>query len=1445
MAPNKRIRRRLILLFVLAFAILVTGIAGYFFTQWNRERQIEVASTRGLEAYRSGDYVAALPLLSKAVAARRQDLELALALGHSRLRNTDPNGRHLTASEKYFLHALSLDPKNEEALRELVRIYVATGDTTDALAYSDRLPGDDIDVITSRATVLRLNGRFDEALDEIGSIRKFAPNDSTWPLYEFTLRGERGDSGEEMLAAIEAYEADHPNNQGLALVRVSVLRSSGRVLEAARLARELINLPDIDEGIVVQLLDQLDALEMTSESRRMLERAVEIASVDPDVAGALVQRLWRRSQFREAIELALQANTNFPDEVEFLRQAADAAVLLGDREGAEAIYERLLEASTADDTARAQIDEMVLEVYRAGDTGPGELQDRLERIREARRFAPSNRSLALLEAETLERTGLRDAAIELYRDSFERTLSRQAGLELVDLLLRVRRYEEALQQSERLFGRYPNLESYLSRARAWIAIRQSGGDPFLLEGTGDDRPTIADRIRGAYVQTGRTAPEASTVLLPLLAAAAVLDEERSILEFAIDEALAHESISPSNLIQIANIRQGPDEKRIEELLTRAEELGAGAIEIGFARAEQARLTGDSEQVVAILDGLSRLPELDEPGNEAYLRRILTYLTDAEEGPGVLERMASILDRLPEDHEAATIVISFPGIWSSDPELANRALDQIERLVGRNSDTYVIAEARRAASAEMIDEAERSRLVVALNDLVRRSPGSVGALLVLSDLLRTGADPDWSASATFLRRVLELRPDQVGLYPTAIQLHQRIGDRDRAIEYLQRYQALAGDSAAARRRVALFVAQGLGDQAIEELELIADDSGSALDRISLAMFLARENRIEEALDQYEIALGIEPANRFAFDGRLILLATTGRLDEALAIAQRSDLLDERQKLTLRIELLLAAGEIDAASRVAGDLLEAHAEHVGTWLVVSRVRSENGDDSGSRNALRQALEIDPENAIALGQLVNQLASDPAAWTEARGLLPQLREEAPVVADVLELRMRAADPVTGRFTPDQTDLDDALALVDRHPTSVSPHRLAWTLHSVSGDHEQALQIARGALLSVSGDPEPALWGCESASALGDWETALELAATARDLSPTERRLDHALRLADLALRIGRDGTAYNELAPYLAILDDDEALLDQLPLEGRRMDGAERAPDDYRRLLLRALLRTGRLDAATNRILPLLTERPELALIWVSTARGLDPSLARPALERLTPVLELETAGRLTLGNAWLSLARSSEDPRDAERARALLTSLVEPGSPVRREGLLYLAQLARVDSGVEASNDLYRELIAAFDPREIDGFRTREDRRDEGRLAIDRRIYLAALNNLAFQLIDGDAKAIEESEGLIETALQLSVDELRPELLSTRASLLRSTGDREGALESLLEAIEADQTRLDLRISAVEILVALGRMDKARSIAGQGLDLGARYGFDPAQVELLRTLVEGSG
>jgi tetratricopeptide (TPR) repeat protein len=1448
MALNKRVRRRLILLCVLVFVLVVTVVAGYFFTKWSRNRQVDVAASEGMAAYLDGDYITALPKLSKAVTYKKEDLDLALALGHTRLRNIDVNGRHISASEKYFLHALSLDRENEEALRELVKIYVATGDTTDALTYSDRLPHDDIEIIKSRASVLRSVGRIDDALAEIDRIRLLSPNDSNWPLYEFTLRRERGDDPESMLGTLNEYEQSHPNNQALALTKASLLRSTGKIDESSRIARDLSNLPEIDPAIIIQLQQQLEMLEMNVEAEAILVRAGILAGEDPEIARALTDRLWRRSEYEAALDLSLEAYEAYPEELDFLRMAAAFATFVLDEEATQEIHQKLLVDSRADDTARAKVDEAVVAAYKSQSAATiKELQASLSLVRNARSLDSRNLNLMLMEASNLQRTGQSDAAMNIYRELFMVSGSRAAGRQLASLLLQTQQHQNALIQSERLFRFYPSLDSYMIRARAWIALKRSGTDPFALSGQSKGGIGITSRIRDTYEKTRERSGEAATPLLPLIAGAASLEDERESLEFAIDQALLQDDVPPEILLQIVAINDSLGGPRSEELLQRATKNGASAFDIAFSMAERARNLGEEEAALAILKDVRSRNDFLGAQRNLVLKQTLAFMASSPSSDQLLEEMSKIFDELPEDHEAARIISSYPGIWISSPELGQSALERIDLLLGKESTTYIVAEARQVISTKIDDDASRANSIVALNGVIRRSPESVVAMLVLSDLLRMGSNPDYSGAANYLRKALETRPDQISLYPTIIQLHQKIGDRDRAIEYLERYQKIAPNMNAARNRVSLYVKQGLTKEAILELKGIAAESNSPLDRISLALFLAREGMIDEALEQYDLGLDLDAENRFAFDGKLILLATVGRVEEALEIARKSEMLDARRLMTLEIELFLASGNLEAANQTSNELLAQFPESIGTWIILARVRSQLNDLPGARNALRQALMLDPENVIALGQLLPLLVADTNSWEEARSLLPRLKNDAPTLADVLELKMDSSDPVSGTFKPQADDLARSLQLVVNYPETVAPRHLAWTMHSIAGDHQGALRIAREAMINLPSDPNPALWGYESAVNLQEWDTALDLAVSGRDRSPSGRRLEHDMRIAELSLNMGRYGVALDALLPYEDLIADDEMIYAQLPTAKRLKDKEARLPKKFRKLLLKALLLSGRLDDAEIQFMSILQQDPELLFVWTSLIQGMEPSIGRDALQRVSPLLVDKPEKRLALGNNWLQLAKKSDNPEDAEMATRIIDELLAEEPMLLRKAMLCKAQLTEHVGDIEESNRIYRELVELFTVDELASFKTVQNLKGQERInTLDLiQVYLTTLNNLAFQLKELEADDLKEAIVRINDAISIAPLGIQPELMDTKAQIFMAGGNDASALVVIEKAIQMAPTRLDLRIQAIKILIRLERIDQASMLAQQSFALTNQYRYKKELVDQLRALIEKIG
>ena len=1441
MALNKRVQRRLILLSILIVLITTGLIGGFFYARWNREQQVLLAAEQGMEAYEAGDYLTALPKLSKAVSTKKDDLELTLALGQSRLRNIDPNGRHVRASEKFFLHALSLDPKNEEALRELVNIYIATGDTANVITYSDRLPDDDIDIIAKRVSSLRSSGRYEEALAETARIRDLEPNNGTWPLYEFTLYEEQGIPVERRIATSLELAESYPDNQGIQLALVSLYRMNRQIEQAEEMARRLAGMPSIDDEIIMILLQQLESMKLSEESATVLEAAEAAASTNPEVAHAILDRIWRQSMYTEGLELALEAADAFPDDIGFLREAAEFAALSGDQAAGEDVYERFLTRSKEVDTARGRIDEMTVAAFRSRTAKDIKaLRESIEAIDEVLELAGNQKALLVIKAEQLQKSGQADAAVGLYRDIFERTGSRSAGRQLATLLLQLNRSQEALRHGLELHRNYPSLDSLLVRMQAWIAMKRTGLDIGMVDSSFNDGSKVTDKILDTYTRSKDLIPESSARILVYLAEAAGLEGDRETIEYAIEEALNSDSVTGRELLLILAVDERNGGANGDRLLQRASDKGASSFDTTFALAERARYAGEEAAAIAIISDLGSMQHSSDAERRRSQRRLLGFLarSSSEE---VLPMIRRIFDDLEDDAASARIVCSYPDIWKRSPELAMKALAQVERLLGSNSNPYRLANARRVINMAIDDESERADAIVELNEVVQASPGSVDALLLLSDMLRSGRSPDLSASASYMRKAIDAQPNQTSLYPILIQMLQQIGDRERAIQYLEKYQDVATGSAAARTRVALYVGQGDSEKAIGELTAIANESGSILDRTSLALFLARVGRVEESLEQYGLILDAEPDNRFAFDGKVILLATIGRIGEALSIVENSEEIDEHKKLSLVVELHNAASDVASALAACDVLVAEHPDKVSTWLITGRIRAANMDLAGARSAFRQALEIEPDNGVALGQLAPLLVSEPGSWPEAREMLPRLEEESPLLAEVLSLKMDASDPVTGRFDSGPEDLERALELIEKRPNAIASYHIAWTMHNAVGDDGRAIDIASTAMNRLPNEVTPPLWAFETAIASGDLEAALKFARAARARAPQGRKLQHDLRIADVAMLLDRYSDASGSLLEYESILGDEESIA--LNVQGSARNGST-VPNMLRRLTMHALLGTGRADKAMSLFRELMNENPMLVTMWLSLLDELQPDDARAALTEISEILEETPEGRIEILNRTIAIAGESGDEGDRETARRMIEVLGEELPDHARSIKLARARLAENSGEDAACVVLYEELIDEYSPEEVASFDSL-DALDPAARAVaqqDMLILLTALNNVAYKHASMENGDHDRGMEAIDRAIDMRVRGITAELLDTRATLLVAMGEENEALDVMKDVIRRAPNRLDFRVRTIKLFRDLGMLEEARTLAEECRQLSRIRRFKREELEKLRVLIE---
>ena len=1426
MPINRRVKRRLLLLSVLVVAVVLLLGGAAFFAQWNKERKVQQNYEEGMAAYESGDYVAALPKLSYAVSHRKDDIDLTLAFADTRLRNVDETGQHIKGAVNIYRHILTLDPNNEEAIRALLAIYVGTRSTTDAITLSRRLPENDVEGIRARIAVMSMAGRLDQAIEEVAILREVDPEDSTWSLMEFQLRSRLEQSPESMLALLEEYTAQYPNNQTLAFIKVPLLREARRRDEAIAAARELANLPNINVNILLELHEHLQSLGLQEEAVLVLEQAKTSATTDPDIACALIERSWRRADLvegREHIETGLE---NFPDDLRFARYNALFAAVDPRQSDIEPLLNDLLEKSRALDTARAIRDEDLVDALRAySNTNDSSLRETLDVLRAALVANQDIEILHYLEADLLERSGQSSEALRAFEAIYKRTNSRLAGLRLTDGLLRKQQPADALPFANSLFGRYPTIDNYALRARTWIALKNSGREPSSIDRTITPGSTVTQQIRSAYGRVLNTAPQQATQLLPLLAQAAILDEDQLAFEYALEQTLKNDNVKAAEILSIAKIAESVEQGSSADLLILAEKKGANAFDIEALRLQSQPRSDSSPEDIAELLALAEQLEEGSPQQTAALRRVLILASSTTEQDQVnLELMDELYGKLREDSTTSRIILAYPNIWSVNPALANDALEQLGNLVGEDSQAYVLANARRIVTMGSDDPALRARAIVSLDEVLKKSPGSIEAMLLMSDLLQSGSEPDLPRAVSYLQSALDSRPNQVQLYPRLIELLQEIGERDLALEYLQRYQTVASeDSNAARSRVALFIRQGELDEAINQLQLVLNENDDPLDRIALAQLLVREGREDEAILQYDTILQNDPGSELAAHGKALLVARMGDAEGALKIVDACTSIEKNDRIRARVQIYVSAGELQKAIDELEVLVQIAPADPTTWTLVAAVRKSVGDQEGSRLSLQRALELDPDNIVALTQLTPTLVSDPSTWSQARVLLPQLEKSSPALAKSLSLSMDASNPETGILRPSSEHLEQSLVLIQEFPASPEARRLSWLMHTAARDDEKALEVARDSMAALPTSTSPAQWGYRSAIRAGLWEEALEMAYANRDRQPANARLQSELQIAAFCLYRGRNSEASMILDRFMPVLGDDNAIYELAAKGARESDErlrpAQRLPNQLRVQVLRTLLAQGNVDKAYRVLTQLADQNPNLEEIWLTSTSTMPLENARMALQKVTPRLQTKERGKFQLAQAWVTLAASTEDPDVIVEANKALNNAIASGEEDPRALAILQATLTTASGNMSETLSLLRNNITLYSDEDIAKIEqfdslSREEKEKVFPILLS---YVMTLNNLAYNytlIEDGD---LQKASPLIDDALAVAPQPMAPELLDTKASIQAKQGEYEEAISTITRATQMAPNRADFKLRRAKILMQVNRNAEAMSLA----------------------------
>ena len=742
---NQRAKRRITLLLSVCAVGILLIIAAKLLSDWNKQRRVMEARAEGFAAYERGDYESALNPLSFALANDRNDLELALAFADTRIQNTDENGKYLLASENIYKFALTLDPENTRALDALFKIYVLTNQPTKALKVAKKLPEDDAETHRKRALTEIRMGDFKNALKSIERIREIEPNDTFWAMREYAIRRNGlEETTRETSEIFEKYARLFPENQAVQLVVIECIERTGGRAEAIERMRVVARRPDIDADMLIIMESMMENLGMLPESRMLRERTLELSRSNEGVAEKLIERLWGDADLERALEEARAADETFEDTATFARLRACISAVQNKSEWDEQEYiGPWIEKSKGINSTLGTRDEQLASAIGMFRTDPKRSGPLLKQS--AALFRNDETTLQMINymlGKSMESEGDLFGAINVYEGMEARNRTYMGGLALAIANYRAQNFESGVSGLERVLSQKTTVRGMNLYARMLLE-----GDEKFIYGLKSKRQDLLRLIERFIEISGESQVVAASNLLPTFTMIAIQEEDPDRVRKALDWVMRTDGVPLETLIEMARIKAGSESSR-QALLSLIESRSVDPNEILILRLE---IEQDRDTAVRMYETVSReLSGVDSSSArfEPLHVRLLGQLARIEvDNEFRLSEFNRILGLLPENVAAARLVATYPGIWRDDPDTAELALQTIVRLTGSDSPTSVTARVMKAINLDEIDFSERAKLIIQLDDVIKRSPGSIEALVLMSSLLQKGEQQDLESAST--------------------------------------------------------------------------------------------------------------------------------------------------------------------------------------------------------------------------------------------------------------------------------------------------------------------------------------------------------------------------------------------------------------------------------------------------------------------------------------------------------------------------------------------------------------------------------------------------------------------------------------------------------------------------------------------------------------------------
>ena len=780
-----------------------------------------------------------------------------------------------------------------------------------------------------------------------------------WRAMLLELRRAQTASHEPLVAICDAWIDSHEQVDGrFHLLKAGILLSAGRIEDAMNEGRLAARRGASSLDVLQSMFDLLDQLQLHDETIELTRAARASFPDEQQVTAILVHRLWRVGAFDKAqAELARHAAD--ARGIELVRWQVLLSIASNDDEGTERALHSLVALA---ESVEAQEQVGVLawaDAVRANrNLDWSTWLDSVQACRNAIALSPQDAILHNLVGQAYAYVGEHALAA----DSFERAAALDdhwvaPRIARASSLLAAGRGQEALAVAVAMFrsGQSFPLDGYVVLARAWLTAGPRDGLGLIDPETGRTIDLVA-LLQDIYERSGQDSRFAV-----LLVEAYATTGRRAAAVDLIDEFRVRPAVSAATLLDLADASARRGFGLEQSLVERALEIAGPTPQIVGIQAELLRRQGRIDEGLRLIEKTFG----QGPGGTEYtlaaMQMRAAYLARARH-PMATQALTELLAADEASITAASMVLQQPIAWENR-ELISQAIERLGTIVGERTRKFRHARAEYVLRFESDNAATLASATALISQDLIRDPESLPALTLMSRLMLAGESPDLDLGVRHLRRAVDLYPYLVQLYPRLISLLQQQGDYSSAAEYLQRFGSQT-ELPPQLRRVEVGLLQGQGDvsTALVRLATMVDESSSESDLLALALLQSRAGEYDDAQRTYERLLAAPDRSSTLFKAAAGFYASTGRLDEALALLDAPEL-----QSTPGVRALLLGG----VHQEYGDLVQATAflqaavaaapDRAETWVALARHWLLRGDTDQARRTAASGLQAHPDDTV----------------------------------------------------------------------------------------------------------------------------------------------------------------------------------------------------------------------------------------------------------------------------------------------------------------------------------------------------------------------------------------------------------------------------------------------------------------------------------------------------